>query len=93
MEVPLPDDTGDRYSPYSPYHAPSPDPYEGDKEDKPAGIRADVKNPGVLARMPPIANGAETNEEGEEGDRGNREDAEKEGCEQEKRRIGEEEIC
>lgn len=76
MKVPFSHDAGYSDAPDSSYHTPCPDPDDGDEEDEPSRIRANMEDPGVLPGMPPVADGAESDKEGKEWDRGDCEDAE-----------------
>jgi hypothetical protein len=67
VKVPLSDNTRDGDSPNTADHPPGPDPHQRDEEDEPAGIGSDVEDVRVLPGMSPVADHAETDEEGEEG--------------------------
>ena len=69
MKIPFSYDSSDSDTTHTPDDTPSPYPDEGDKEDEPPSIGAYMEDPGVITRMPPVTDGAESNEEGEKGDR------------------------
>ena len=49
VEIPLANDSGDCYFPYSPDDTPGPEPSKGDKGNEPSSIGANVKYPSVVA--------------------------------------------
>lgn len=49
VEVPFANDSCDCYFTHSPDHAPGPEPGQGDEDNEPSGIWANMEHPGIVA--------------------------------------------